>query len=163
MLLSQKCQYAISGVLRLAALPRDGYCRIVDLLQDTDAPRHAVAKVFQELVRHRILMSVRGTHGGFRLADNAMARPLMDIYEAVEGPFRSEIVVDRSLCLCDQACPLIDLIRPIAAQLEQMLRTTRIQDIVDRYPVRQQPCCQGNSSIPGNISSHESTDPQAGD
>ena len=52
------------------------------------SPTH-LAKVLQRLVHAGIAESVRGPHGGFRLARLPGEVTLMQVYEAVEGPFQA--------------------------------------------------------------------------
>lgn len=142
MLLSRTSQYAISGVLRLAALPEEGYCRVEDLVRGTSAPRHAVAKVFHVLARRNILCSVRGVGGGFRLNPRTLDMTLMDIVQAVEGEFRSSVVMDRGLCIPGQPCPMEKLLQPVSDELERVLRSTRVSDIVAQARAKNLQCCQ---------------------
>lgn len=134
MLLTRTSHYAISGVLRLATLPPAGFCRVEDLVQGTQAPPHAVAKVFHMLARRNVLTSVRGAGGGYRLADGALDLTLMDVIEAVDGRCDPTSTIERGLCLPNRACPLEQIIGPIVAQLEQVLRTTRFRDLMGSYP-----------------------------
>jgi Rrf2 family transcriptional regulator, iron-sulfur cluster assembly transcription factor len=143
MLLSRTCQYAISGVLRLAALPRGGFCRVDDLVDGTDAPRHAVAKVFHELAKRGVLNSLRGAGGGFRLAERAQYLTLMDVVEAVDGPWAGAVLGARGLCPPTQDCPLSRMLQPINNQLEQLLRSVRIIDLVQNDMPPPPNCCLG--------------------
>lgn len=169
MLLSRSSQYAISGVVRLAVLPPDGYCRVEDLLAETDAPPHAVAKVFCELARRGVLVSVRGSGGGFRLSEQTMSLSLMEIIEAVDGPWSSDVLAPRGLSLPGQPCPLAHLLGPVGSEFEKLLRCTTIADLVETSLARGGCCRNGNhcgsetsrsqSSPPfaENVHEHEST------
>lgn len=141
MLLSQSSQYAISGVLRLAVLPEDGFCRLDDLIFGTRAPRPAVAKVFNELTKRGILESVRGAGGGFRLSPHAKRLTLLQIIEAVDGPWHGAAISPRGLCLADHACALASVLQPIGDQLEMVLRTTTVEALVQRFPRDAVRCC----------------------
>lgn len=141
MLLSQSSQYAISGVLRLAALPEGGFCRLDDLVVGTAAPRPAVAKVFNELTKRGVLQSVRGAGGGFKLSRHARRLTLLQIIEAVDGPWDSAAVSHRGLCLSDHCCALSNLLQPISTELEQVLRTTTVESLVHMFPQDAANCC----------------------
>jgi Rrf2 family iron-sulfur cluster assembly transcriptional regulator len=144
MLLTRTSHYAISGVLRLATLPPGGFYRVEDLVKGTDAPPHAVAKVFHTLARRNILTSVRGAGGGFRLAEGALDLTLMDVIEAVDGHFDPTATIERGLCLQDHPCPLEQIISPIAARLAQTLRSTRFRDLIGKYHSNECGCCTEN-------------------
>ncbi len=53
-------------------------------------PEKFLAKALKPLVAAGILESVRGLHGGFRLARRAQRVTLLEVVEAVEGPVRGE-------------------------------------------------------------------------
>lgn len=149
-MLSRAAHYAITGLLRLSLLPREGYCRVDDLVSGTEAPRHAVAKVFHGLAQRGLLESIRGTRGGFRLAEGTLNCTLAEIIEAVEGPPRARDRIDRGLCLPGDSCPLAELIAPIARQLDEVLSQTRLADL--RRCVESLgaccPNCGGTSPVP---------------
>lgn len=133
-------QYAITGVIRLSVLPPDGYCRIDDLIRGTPAPKHAVAKVFYELAKRRILESVRGIGGGYRPCKEIGELTLMEIVEAVDGPYDAAALTERGLCDHDQACPLETIMQPVGDRLAEILRSTRIRDLLAIHPVKG--CCK---------------------
>jgi Rrf2 family transcriptional regulator, iron-sulfur cluster assembly transcription factor len=152
MLISRTSQYAITGVLRLAALPKGGFCRVDDLVDGTDAPRNAVAKVFHELTKRGVLNSLRGAGGGFRLAEGAQYLTLMDVVQAVDGPWAGNVIVSRGLCPPAQQCPLGRILQPINNQFEQILRSVRIIDLVQDQNAAGPDCCLGldDSCCQGN-------------
>ena len=45
-----------------------------------------MAKVLQRLVRHGLLQSHQGTHGGYRLARGPALISVADVIQAIEGP-----------------------------------------------------------------------------
>lgn len=147
-MLSRATHYAVTGMLRLALLPHGGYCRVDDLVRGTDAPRHAVAKVFHGLAQRGLLESVRGTRGGFRLAKDTLERTLAEIIEALEGLPRDRGRIDRGLCLPGEPCPFGELIAPIARQLDEVLSHTRLVDLLRGVGSRGGCCptCGGTSA-----------------
>lgn len=144
MLLSRASQFAICGVLRLAALPRGGYCRVEDLVAGTAAPRHAVAKIFHELRRRGVLESVRGVGGGFRLAAGAEQLTLLQIVESVEGKWLTSADEARGLYPLE-SCPLRNLLRPLQDELERILRTTCVGELLASSTPVGRECCTNPS------------------
>lgn len=49
-----------------------------------------VAKVLQQLLRAQLVKSVRGAHGGYQLAVPQDELTMLDVIEALEGPFMPE-------------------------------------------------------------------------
>lgn len=130
MLLTRTSQYAISGLLRLAGISQSGFCRIEDLVRDTDAPRHRLAKIFRDLRKRGVLTSVRGTGGGFRLKPGAEQLTLMQIVEAVDGPWPRSPVVASIICPRIEHCPLCTRLQPVQDHLERLLISTRLADLM---------------------------------
>jgi Rrf2 family transcriptional regulator, iron-sulfur cluster assembly transcription factor len=128
MILSQASQYAICGLARLAASDA-GYRRVTDLVRGTSAPADAVAKVFQQLAKRGLVRSRRGAKGGFRLNESSRHVTLMEVIEAVEGNWRGS-VEESGFCSPTEPCPLSLLLRPVHRDLERLLRTTRVGDLV---------------------------------
>jgi Rrf2 family protein len=157
MLLSRASQYAISGVLRLAALPPSGFCRVEDLVRGTSAPRHAVAKVFQAMAKRNILDSVRGAGGGFRLGSRTLEMSLLELIEAVEGPFESSAAMERGLCAADEVCPMHRLLQPLTDELKRVLRSTRVRDLVPGPASAAWPCCGGAACADSSESTSSKT------
>src|SRR5207248_5550018 len=69
--------------------------------QDKPVPSHLIArerhiperfllKVLKPLVSARVLRSVKGPHGGYRLAKPANKISMLEVVEAVEGPIRGQ-------------------------------------------------------------------------
>jgi Rrf2 family iron-sulfur cluster assembly transcriptional regulator len=151
MLLSQTSQYALTGVIRLAALPPNGFCRLDDLVRGTQAARFAVAKVFHDLAKRGILESIRGSGGGFRLSAKARSLSLMDIIETVDGPWERDATGDRGLCLPGQPCPLKQILQPVGDQLQALLRKTRVEQLIVPVPS----CCCAKDKVGDGVASHQ--------
>lgn len=89
------------------------------------------SKVLQQLVRAGLLRSKRGPSGGYALARPLSEISLLDVYEALEGPFR------RGGCLfaepvCHQAdCILEDLIERLRTDAHEYLRSASLSDVAD--------------------------------
>jgi Rrf2 family protein len=54
-------------------------------------PELFLFKVLRPLVTVRVLLSVKGIHGGYQLARTAQRISLLDIVEAIDGPVRGEV------------------------------------------------------------------------
>src|ERR1700746_265942 len=54
-------------------------------------PERFLLKVLKPLVSARILRSVKGPNGGYRLAQPAKDVSLLDVIEAVDGPVRGQV------------------------------------------------------------------------
>jgi len=88
MIFTSTTEYAIRGLSELASRSTGGSMLLDQLVAGTDLPRDFMAKIFQRLVKGRLLRSAKGRGGGFTLARPAHEITLMNIVEAIEGPQR---------------------------------------------------------------------------
>ena len=58
------------------------------IAQAHDIPERFLLKVLKPLVSAGLLYSVKGPHGGYRLAKTANQISVLDVIEGVEGPIR---------------------------------------------------------------------------
>jgi FeS assembly SUF system regulator len=78
--------YAIV-VLGAAARGHESVFTARSVAEETQLPLPAVKKILKSLGRHGLVLSLRGTAGGYQLGRAATQIALTDIIEAVEGPF----------------------------------------------------------------------------
>ncbi len=86
--ISARTDYAVRAMLALAEAQRtdDDLVSVEALAQRQDLPRKFLEAIVSDLRRAGLVTSVRGTHGGYRLAREASAVALGDIFRAVDGP-----------------------------------------------------------------------------
>ena len=83
--LSKKSDYALISMKHLALRP-DASSSAREISESYDIPLELLAKVLQRLVRARLLVSVQGTRGGYRLGRQAAQISVADVIQAVDGP-----------------------------------------------------------------------------
>jgi len=102
--LSSMADYA---VLTMSAAARHcGGARVTSaqLAAETGLPAPTVQKLVSKLSHAGLIKSVRGAHGGFKLARPAAAISLADIVEAVEGPIALTQCIDSHDCTLEACC-----------------------------------------------------------
>lgn len=132
MLLSQTCKYAIRAVMHLAERDSEDPELCKDIARELDVPASFLAKILQDLVRHRLLVSFKGRGGGFSLARSARQIRLLDVVEAAEGSPMGEVcVLGLPRCSEESPCQVHSEWRAIKADIMQMLSAKSVQQIVD--------------------------------
>lgn len=119
MRLSSMADYAV--VTMSAAARHCGGVRVsaAQLAEETGLPAPTVQKLVSRLTAAGLLRSVRGAHGGLKLARPAAAITLADIIEAVEGPIAlTACVEDKRDCGLEECCT----VRPHWATVNQAMR-----------------------------------------
>ncbi len=93
-----------------------------------------LSKVLQRLVRTGMVASVRGPSGGFLLVDGAMDRPVMDVYEAIDGVF-PEAGCLLSAPVCGGDCVLGPMLETVHDMVRGRFQELKISDIADRLKI----------------------------
>ncbi|MGO8671659.1 MAG: RrF2 family transcriptional regulator, partial [Capsulimonadaceae bacterium] len=110
-------------VCRARAAP-DAMVSNRDVAEGLQVSVHHMAKVHQRLVRAGLLTAIRGPHGGFRLGRPAASIRLIDVVEAIEGPFQPEqCLLGRPKCQ-RTGCILGKLSDSINQQVNEFLTNT---------------------------------------
>ncbi|MBT3279795.1 MAG: Rrf2 family transcriptional regulator [Phycisphaerales bacterium] len=107
MTLSPAAELAMRASITLAIEYGNGPVRLCDICAVRDMQRDYTAKVLGYLSRARLVIPIRGKNGGYRLARDPKDITLLDVIEAVEGPFSLNLC-QKENPECDQAqkCPV---------------------------------------------------------
>lgn len=129
--LSKKADYALIAMKHLAIRQDAGGSSSAREMAETyGIPLELLAKILQRLVRARLLQSVQGTRGGYRLARQPLAISVADVIQAVDGP------VTVTACSpqdhrCDQfsKCSIRDPLWRLRGRILDALNTVTIAEL----------------------------------
>ena len=88
-------------------------------------------QLFAKLRRGGILESVRGSQGGYVLARPADKITIAEILQAIGEPFIFGSCQTEKGCENAVTCPTFNLWRRVKGSVDEILRTTTLEDIVD--------------------------------
>lgn len=129
--LSKKSDYALISMKHLATRPDGGASSSAREISETyDIPLELLAKVLQRLVRARLLVSVQGTRGGYRLGRSAQQISVADVIQAVDGPVTVTACSDTDHN-CDQysKCSIRDPLWKIKNRILESLNTVSVAEM----------------------------------
>src|SRR5262245_43977200 len=86
MRLSRASRYALNALAFIAQQKIPGPVSTKDIAATTGIPNVFLLKALKPCVSRRLLASITGPHGGYRLALEPEKITLLDIIEAVDGP-----------------------------------------------------------------------------
>ena len=86
MKISQKGLYALQAMMTLARRHDQGAIKIRDIAAESDLPEKFLELILLEMKNARIVDSVRGARGGYRLRRDPSDIPLSDIIRLIDGP-----------------------------------------------------------------------------
>ena len=96
---------------------------------------NTVAKVMQRLARAELVDSVRGPGGGFALRGDPGKVTLLQVHEAIEGPFHVAACMFSPPQSCG-TCILGDALREANALMHARLSRTRLSEVSHLFPER---------------------------
>src|SRR2546425_7602047 len=90
MKLTRASSYALHAVVYMAAQKQTKPIASHNIARARGIPERFLLKVLKPLADRRILISMKGPNGGYRLARPAEKITLLEIVEAVDGPNRGQ-------------------------------------------------------------------------
>jgi Rrf2 family protein len=90
MKMTRASSYALHAVTYMASQKKDGPIASHLIAEARDIPERFLLKVLKPLVSARVLRSIKGPNGGYRLARAPGSITLLEILEAVDGPIRGQ-------------------------------------------------------------------------
>ena len=109
MIYSKTCQYAIRALGYLASLEGRRPATVMEVNAKTDVPPAYLAKIFQCLIKARILTSKSGPRGGYILKVNAARLTLLRVIKALDDAAESPLsncVMGQTQCNDKNPCCL---------------------------------------------------------
>lgn len=134
-MLSKTCEYAIKATLFLAQKAQQSErANVKTIAAAIDSPDAFTAKVLQQLVKHGIVASVKGTNGGFFIEPKVLeSLTLMQIVLAIEGDGLVEnCVLGLKDCSNANPCPMHDKYITVRKNILNMLQSLLVSDLATK-------------------------------
>ena len=132
-MLSNTAEYALRTVLEIARQP-NGEIISVDLLAERlEIPRNYLSKILHRLGREGILLSTRGKHGGFRLAQPARKISLYQVVTPFDG-ISSErgCLLGRAFCSDRNPCEAHASWKEVSERIARFFQETTVAELAAR-------------------------------
>lgn len=100
--ISKKTDYALMMVSELVKNP-GAVISVRSIAQNDNIPYSFARSIQHDLVAAGIVESIRGSHGGMKLAVNPDETSLLQVVEAIQGPV--SISPCNQTSSCDEGCP----------------------------------------------------------
>jgi FeS assembly SUF system regulator len=122
--------YGIVLLSRFAGETEEAVFSARELADQTGIPLPTVSKILKTLAREGLLLSHRGTQGGYSLARTAAEISVADIISALEGPIALTECAGEADGLCE-----IELTCPVRSNWQRI--TSAIRDALDSIPLHE--------------------------
>ncbi len=129
-MLSRASKYAILSVLFLCEHSSvDKKISVKVIAGSIDVPSPFLAKLFQQLVRGKIISSTKGPNGGFFLTEKNRHKNVLDIIENIDGLSKfNDCFLGLNKCDSKNPCPVHFIVEPFKNNLLGKFRDKTIQE-----------------------------------
>lgn len=129
---SKACEYGIKASIFIAINSAEGK-RVSPkkIAIEIDSPQAFTAKILQALVKHDIIKSIQGAHGGFEIDKEKISSiKLSQIVNAIDGnAIYSGCGLGLNVCDESHPCPVHEQFKIVRKQLKQMLESTNLEQL----------------------------------
>lgn len=130
--LSKKADYALIAMRHLAAGEPGSSSSAREIAESYAIPAELLAKVLQRLVRARLLVSVQGTRGGYKLGRPAHQMTVADVIQAIDGPVAvTACSPTNHTCEQFERCEIRDPLWKIKSRIVDALATVSLAELAE--------------------------------
>ena len=138
--LTRESEYALRGLVVLAACPAGTTLTLAQIAEAKDLPGTFLAKIFQKLKRHSLLVAGRGRGRGYALAKPPSSITIHDILESIEGPrLDQRCLLWNRRCAERQPCPLHHHVRVLLPKLDWILQHITLAEYAEELASLERP------------------------
>ena len=135
--LTKKTGYALVAMAHLANIEDGKLASAREIAEQFGVPVSLLMNVLKELAANGYIKSVRGAHGGYRLARRVEDINLAEVVSSLEGPVRLAQCVtrqsgDEGECTCEvmARCPVTDPVHRAQRRLNDFLRKVTLSELL---------------------------------
>lgn len=131
--ISNTGKYGLRGLLYLVKHRDQGFIKIDKVAKEENIPENYLRKIFQRLIKSRILESGVGPGGGVKISGEADGISIAQAIEVIDGrpPFGGCTLFGYDKCPKLEHCPIHDDCDKITREMWETLTLTNITDL---YP-----------------------------
>lgn len=128
---STSCHYGLQAMLFLALHHSEGkHIDLTSIADELDIPKHFLSKVLQLLVKHKLLISMKGPTGGFRLSRAPDNINLIEIIEAIDGlDIFHQCGIGFKECDDNHPCPIHHDYKRVRNRVQQLFESKTLLDL----------------------------------
>ena len=132
MRLTTKGRFAVTAMIDLAQRQANGPVTLAGISERQKISLSYLEQLFGKLRRHKIVASVRGPGGGYRLARGMGEVSVADIIAAVDEPLDATNCGGRENCADEQRCMTHDLWTNLNKRMHEYLASVSLFDLVNQ-------------------------------
>lgn len=130
---STSCHYGLQAMIYIALHSTDN--KNVDLNQiasELDIPKHFLSKILQLLVKSKLLVSMKGPTGGFRLNRPPEKITLIEVIEAIDGlDMFNQCGIGFKRCNDNHPCPIHFEYKHVRDRIEELFKSKTLKELTE--------------------------------
>lgn len=131
-IIRRNTDYGIRALVYLAANP-ENVTTARDIADTMEIPIGFLQKIMQKFVHKGLVISHRGTHGGFSLGKNPDQITVLDIVETLQGkPTMNKCFLGKEACPRAAKCKLKNTWLQMEQKILSFMEETTLQDLVEQ-------------------------------
>ncbi len=132
-MLTNACKYAIRAVLYLAMYTNETKkIGVKKIAEEVKIPQPFLAKLLQELIRNKLVSSLKGPNGGFFLNKRQNQNSVWDVITCIDGTKKFDrCFLGLSKCGDDNPCPVHFMVSPFKEKILRSFREKTIAEFVN--------------------------------
>jgi len=152
MRLTTKGRFAVTAMMDLALRGEDGPVALAGVAERQNISLSYLEQLFGKLRRYKLVDSVRGPGGGYRIARPLDRVSVADIIRAVDEHLDATQCGGQENCQDEHRCMTHDLWSTLNAKMFDYLASVTLADLVGREKVKA--AARGESVITGPLGPH---------
>ena len=130
MKLTTKGRFAVTAMIDLALRHEGGPVTLAGISERQSISLSYLEQLFGKLRRHKLVSSVRGPGGGYRLAKPAAEMSVAEMISAVDEPLDATMCGGKANCQDEHLCMTHQLWTTLNARMFEYLNSVSLADLV---------------------------------
>lgn len=135
MRLTTKGRYAVTAMLDLSINSTDGPVNLSDISRRQDISLSYLEQLFAKLRRRKLVSSVRGPGGGYRLGRSDKQIHVAEIIDAVSESLDTTKCQGKADCQMGETCLTHHLWQDLSDQIHEFLSNITLADLVSKREI----------------------------
>lgn len=130
---STSCHYGLQAMIYIALhASEDENVSLNEIAEEQEIPKHFLSKILQLLVKHKLLVSMKGPTGGFNLNRNPKEITLIEVIEAIDGlDMFDQCGIGFKRCDDEHPCPIHEDYKKVRNQIQNLFESKTLEELVD--------------------------------
>ncbi|MBU2952562.1 Rrf2 family transcriptional regulator [Marinobacter sp. F3R08] len=137
MKLTTKGRYAVTAMLDLALHGGEGPVSLADISARQEISLSYLEQLFSRLRRQKLVISIRGPGGGYRLSRPAADLYIAEVVDAVSESLDTTRCGNKGDCQNGEKCLTHHLWSDLSDQIHQFLSEISLGDLMRKHEIRQ--------------------------